>query len=133
MRKIINMDKVTEVTVIMIEKLKTIEEVQTKLNADIEMLNECYKGIDADLIKSKYLITVKNIDALKNTIDSYIKYFKWLVESYGENLNSAMKNYNSIMETLAVDNSELTESEITSLSFGNIYNLGNNEDIGMNN
>ena len=30
---------------------------------------------------------------MKITIDSYIEYFKWLIESYGENLNSTIIDY----------------------------------------
>lgn len=120
MRKTIDLDKLSEVTITMINTLRMMDEIQNKLYSDIDKISECYKGKDAEILRYKYKISVKNVDFLKGTLDSYIKYFKWLIESYGENLNNAIKNYTSLADNMLLFDKRKEESDITNLLFDKI-------------
>ena len=91
----VNIDKVSDLTTYMINQLKNIENNRKMLIQDINNLNSCYRGRDADLIKEKYLGTLNDMNAITGTLEEYIRYFKWLSMSYGENLNKAKTNISS--------------------------------------
>ena len=96
MRRIVNNDKIEEATASIIEKLDLIQETKKELINDIQKISECYRGSDAEIIKTKYNEEVKNLDIFTNTIESYTRYFKWLTSNYGENLNSTKNSFATI-------------------------------------
>ena len=103
MRRIVNNDKIEEVTVSIIEKLEIIQETKKELINDIQKISECYRGSDAELIKTKYNEEVSNLDIFTNTIESYTRYFKWLTSNYGENLNSTKNSFATISNDIKLD------------------------------
>ena len=96
MRRIVDINKIQDTTTIMIDKTKLIEETMKELEINIKEISNCYRGIDADMIKSKYLEDLKKINAVTSTLDSYINYFKWLTNAYGENLNTSIKDFSEL-------------------------------------
>ena len=96
MRRIVDINKIQDTTTLMIDKTKLIEETMKELEINIKEISNCYRGIDVDIIKSKYLEDLKKINAITSTLDSYIKYFKWLKTAYGENLNTSIKDFSEL-------------------------------------
>lgn len=96
MRRIVDINKIQDTTTLMIDKTKLIEETMKELEINIKEISNCYRGIDVDIIKSKYLEDLKKLNAITSTLDSYIKYFKWLTTAYGENLNTSIKDFSEL-------------------------------------
>ena len=112
MRRKINTDKIEEVTVSMMDKINLIQDTKNVLINDIQEISNFYNGIDADAIKAKYTEKVNKLDVYINTINSYTKYFKWLTNNYGENLNNTKNNLSSIANEVDLNKNMVNKDTI---------------------
>ena len=92
MKKRVNIDKLSDIITIMISKLDDIEKTKSELQKNIEYITDYYKDSYANKIKEKYLNDLNNLNKITETIQKYINYFKWLTESYQNNLNNTIHN-----------------------------------------
>lgn len=118
MRRIIDTDKIDNATISIIDKMNIIKETKNELITSINSIPECYKGVDSELIKNKYLEDVNKLDIFINTVDSYTKYFKWLTNNYGDNLNNTKKDFSVISNEINLDkNNENMNNTINIINF----------------
>ena len=107
MRRIINSDKIAEISGKMTEKLNMIEKEKKDLLLNIEKIGECYQGVDANIIKAKYIKTIENLNKITGTFSSYIKYFNWLSDNCSEIVLDTINNFSSFENELATPNLNL--------------------------
>ena len=100
MRKKINLEKISDITIKITDKLKLLEEAKKEIVIDINKLDECYTGKDAEIIKNKYIKSVNNINNLTDTLEAYILYFKYITGNYRENKFNATKHIDEIMNSV---------------------------------
>ena len=122
MRRIINSDKIAEISGKMTEKLNMIENAKKDLLLNIEKIGECYQGVDANIIKAKYIKTIENLNKITGTISSYIKYFNWLSDNCSEIVLDTINNFSSFENELATPNLNLEINDNTL----NIATIDNN-------
>ncbi len=99
MERIIKYDYIDDKLTIMKKKIAELSDAKNKLNKDILLLENCFKGEDGELIKRIYLNKIVSIDKYMENVLNYLKYFEWLISSYKGTHYQAKLNLSSGLET----------------------------------
>ena len=94
----ININAIKDVAMNLEKYNKELSEAKNKLNFDVRLLDDAYKGVDANVIKEKYQ---ERIDTLNKVITNYFNYTEYLKKVsgvYNDNINSVRKNLISLVE-----------------------------------
>ena len=100
MKRVINYSILSDVTSNIIVKKEELKAYKEKLKIDILLINNGYKGKDADIVISKYQEIANSIDCIIKTLEDYIEYFKWLSSNYKENLNKTIQKVNILQNDI---------------------------------
>lgn len=98
MRKLIKIKDIKEITDIINKEIDTLIEQATNLKEDINSISELYKGQDANIIITKYNERIKLLNSIIINYQEYRDYFYKISNSYEENINTATKNLNNLLE-----------------------------------
>ena len=98
MRRIIEFSVMEEKAIKLKQQLEELKQEKNQLLADINKINESYKGVDATSIIELYHNKVKDIDRFITMMEKYQICFEWLSGSYRDSHNKA-KNAIEFLET----------------------------------
>ncbi len=82
MRRIINYGYIDNKVLYIKRRLIELNDIKDKLNKDILLLENSFKGQDGDLHRKKYISKISSIEKYIENIKKYIEYFDWLSSSY---------------------------------------------------
>ena len=137
MPRIVDTDKIKDVVASINDELNVIKKNQKELLDNIQKIPECYRSkrgaSDAsEIIRIKYLNDVNELNTYTNTIDSYIKYFKWLVNNYDDNFNNSKKNFINISGELKMYKDNINNNIIfkkENINYEGNEDINNKEDV----
>ena len=116
MKRFINFNAIGETASKLLQLINNLKDEQKQLLTDIDKLEKCYQGKDAEIIITKYKTRTSNISGYIEYLEEYQKYFNYIAGSYKNSYDKAKKDIDYELEKALNDNDkEALEENIKKL------------------